>query len=336
MRAQGCVAIVLLALVAVALSATGAATMQAVVVSHAQVHVQTLARPAPAAGQVLINMRFASVNPADWKRAMGRAENAGNDAALSAPPLSWVPGFDGSGVIVALGAAVSAYKVGDAVLVWAPSGGSYAQYLAAPTSNIALKPKSLSFEQAAGLAHAGLAAWNLLHDLAKVHAGQSVLVIGAAGGVGSAAVQIAKNQGARVIATASASHLTYLKALGVDQFIDYGAQHFEAQLRDVDVALNTVDIDNATRALAVVRRGGWLLSVAGLPAQDQCAMRGVACAQVHINLPVAGLQQLCAWSEQGRFKVNVEHAYALSEVLQAWQYSQLGHSQGKSVIALGD
>jgi NADPH:quinone reductase-like Zn-dependent oxidoreductase len=306
--------------------------MRAALVSAATIRVRDVARPVAGRGQVLVRIRYAGVNPADWKSAGGKPE----DPAARAPGA--IPGVDGSGVIAALGSGVAGYKIGDPVIVWSSTGGTYAQYAAVAADSIALKPDSLSFAEAAGVAHAALAAWNMLVDQAGVRAGQSVLVLGGAGGLGSAAVQIAKLKGARVIATASARNSDYLKSLGADTVFDYTTQHFEDQLRNIDIAINTVDVDNAYRALAVVRRGGYLLSSVGLPAAGQCAARVVTCAVPSRNgTPVhLVLQQIADWSQAGRFKVNVDRSFALSEVLQAWQYSQAGHTRGKSVIRIDD
>ena len=323
---------VVLAATAGAGAAAAEATMRAAMVSAATIRVRDVARPIAGPGQVLVRMRYAGVNPADWKGAGGKPE----DPTMHAPGP--IPGVDGSGVIAQLGPGVVRYKIGDPVIVWSPGGGTYAQYLAVSTDTIARKPDRLSFAEAAGVAHAGLAAWNMLIDQARVHSGESVLVLGGAGGVGSAAVHIAKIKGARVTATASARNADYLKSLGADTVLDYTTQHFEDQLRNIDIAINTVDVDNTYRALAVVRRGGYLLSSVGLPDAGQCAARVVTCSgRSHDGTPVhLALQQIAAWSQAGSFKVNVDRSFALNEVLQAWQYSQAGHTRGKSVIRIDD
>ena len=322
------------------------ATMRAAVLGPGKVELRDLERPTAGPGQVLVEMRYASVNPADWKGAAGAAEDptapvaAGSAARarITGRAAPAIPGFDGSGVIAALGPRVTGFQIGDPVIVWSQVRGTYAQYLAVSVDTIAAKPERLSFAEAAGVAHAGLAAWNLLVDQAKLHSGQTVLVLGGAGGVGSAAVQIAKNKGAHVIATASARNAGYLKALGADTVIDYDTEHFEDQLRNIDVAVNTVDIDNAYRALAVIRRGGYLVSSVGLPSAAQCAARGVVCARRGLSgTPIRlTLQQLADWSQAGIFKVSVDRSFELSDVLQAWQYSQAGHTRGKSVIRIRD
>jgi len=151
-------------------------------------------------------------------------------------------------------------------------------------------------------------------------------------------VQIARIQGARVVATASARNVDYLKQIGADSVIDYTSAHFEEQVRNVDVALNAVDADNAYRGLAVVKRGGYLVSVAGLPAAGQCAGRGVICA-ARTAVPAATgatLQKLATWMRMGRFAVNIDRSFKMTEVLQAWAYSQTGRTRGKAIIRIAE
>jgi NADPH:quinone reductase-like Zn-dependent oxidoreductase len=340
MKLQLPLGVLALAVSAAASTAAGP-TMQAAVARGGTVRIQSVAQPLAASGQVLVQLRFAGVNPGDWKSASGRADGdtgGATDGDLTAANAAGIPGVDGSGVITALGAQVSGYRIGDAVIVWSRERGTYAQYVAVPVETLARKPDKLTFEQAAGMAHAGLAAWNLLIDIAQVRAGQNVLVLGGAGGVGSAAVQIAKIRGARVIATASAGNSDYLKSLGADQVIDYTRQHFEDQVRGVDIVLNTVDADNAYRGLAVLRRGGYLVSTSGLPSPEQCAACAVSCSRRSMSGTPVGvaLKQLADWSQAGRFRVNIDQTFALSEVLKAWSYSQGGHTRGKSVIRIGE
>jgi NADPH:quinone reductase-like Zn-dependent oxidoreductase len=310
--------------------------MQAAVVTGSRIRVQEVPRPITRAGEVLVKLQYASVNPADWKRASGTPE----DPQIGKPRDGQmpIPGLDGSGVVVALGTSVTGFKVGDAVLLWSRHGGTYAQYVAVSSRDVALKPAALSFEQAAAIPHAGLAAWNLLVDVAKVRAGQTVLVLGGAGGVGSAAVQIATLQGARVVATTSARNASYLRQLGAQTVIDYTTTHFEEQLRNIDIAVNAVDADNAYRGLAVVKRGGYLVSAVGLPAAAQCAGRGVICSARNAATGASGatLEKLASWAQTGQFTVNIDRSFEMTDVLKAWAYSQAGHTRGKTTIRIAE
>src|SRR3982751_5965827 len=185
--------------------------MQAVEVrTSGALTVETRPVPRPGAGEVLIRVRAAGVNPVDWKSAARR--------------LGMVPGTDVSGTIDSLGEGVTGWKVGEPVLGFARQSGSYAEYAVIPVDALARKPKSLTFEQAAGIPIAGETAYRSLHETAKIRKGQTILIHGAAGGVGSAAVQIARAAGAHVIGTASANNQEFLRSLGVEQAIDYRSQ----------------------------------------------------------------------------------------------------------------
>lgn len=333
------VAVVLLAavLAVVSVEAHGAtaSSMQAAVVTGSRISVQTVPRPIPAPGELLVRLQYASVNPADWKRASGKPEDANLGKPREGQPS--IPGMDGAGTIEALGRGVTGFAVGDPVMLWSRHAGTYAQYVAVAAADVVRRPEGVSAVQAAAIPHAGLAAWGLLMDIAKVHTGQNVVVLGGAGGVGSDAVQIAKIRGAHVIATASARNAAYLRQLGADGVIDYTTQHFDEQVRNVDIVVNAVDADDAYRGLAVVRRGGYLLSVAGLPLPTQCAGRGVICAARDPALTSTrqALEQLAGWAQSGRFSVNIDRTFELNDVLQAWAYSQAGHTRGKAVIRIG-
>ncbi|HEY6452836.1 MAG TPA: NADP-dependent oxidoreductase [Steroidobacteraceae bacterium] len=331
-------------------SAAPALSMQAAVAAGGRVPVRTVARPVATPGQVLVKLRFAGVNPADWKAASGRPEqpepagaaasaaaNIADEDTAAGPARGAIPGVDGSGIIVALGAGVHDCRIGEPVILWSAARGTYAQYVVVAAGALVRKPAALSYEQAAGLAHAGLAAWNMLVQSAHVRPGEHVLVLGGAGGVGSAAVQIARNEGAHVTATGSGRNAAYLRSLGAEQVIDYTREHFEEQVRDADIVVNTVDADDAYRGLAVLRRGGFLVSVNGLPRPEQCAARGVHCVARTLGAPVGPvLRQLAEWSRTGRFTVNIDRVFELSEVVKAWGYSQAGRTRGKSVIRIGD
>src|SRR5688572_26825849 len=170
------------------------------VADGAKLSVQEIAVPKPGAGEVLIKVRSAAVNPVDWKVAARR--------------VGQVPGTDVAGVIDTLGEGVTGWKVGEPVLGFARQSGSYAEYAVIPVGSLARKPKALTFEEAAGVPIAAETAYRALHEAGKIQKGQTVLIHGAAGGVGSAAVQIAKSAGARVIGTASASNHDFLKSIG--------------------------------------------------------------------------------------------------------------------------
>ncbi|WP_311136815.1 NADP-dependent oxidoreductase [Hymenobacter cellulosilyticus] len=195
---------------------------------------EEVARPVPAADEILIKVYASGVNPVDWGIREG-----GNDVLRPYLALPMTLGWDAAGVVEAVGSEVTGFQVGDAVYGEPnfPGAGSYAEYCTSKATQFALKPKSLSFMAAAGVPLAGLTAWTALFEQGKLQPGQRVLVQGASGGVGGFAVQFAKAKGAYVIGTASAANLDYVKQLGADEVIDYRSQEVVALVQDVDVVL---------------------------------------------------------------------------------------------------
>lgn len=314
-----------LAMTAVALSTAAWAapdTMQGVQVGEGgALSVRQLAVPKPGAGEVLIKVRAAGVNPVDWKAAGGR--------------VGQVPGTDVSGVIDTLGEGVSGWQVGEQVLGFARQSGSYAEYAVIPASSLARKPKSMTFEEAAGVPIAAETAYRALHEAGGIRSGQTVLIHGAAGGVGSAAVQIAKAAGARVIGTASANNLEFLKSIGADQVIDYHAQKFEDVVKDVDLVLNTANAETSARSIAIVREGGTLVSIVGAADARRCAAAKIRCARPDRTTGASNAQMLARvgeLAEAGKFKVHVDGVYPMADAAKAWDKSRDGHTRGKLII----
>ncbi|HTU64831.1 MAG TPA: NADP-dependent oxidoreductase [Steroidobacteraceae bacterium] len=316
----------LLAFALVPLAQAAPDKMQAVEVGPGgNLSVQTRPVPQPGAGEVLVRVRAAGVNPVDWKSAVRR--------------LGMVPGTDVAGTVEALGEGVSGYKLGEPVLGFARHSGSYAEYAVIPASGLGRKPKSLTFEQAAGVPIAGETAYRALHEAGQIARGQTVLIHGAAGGVGSAAVQIAKAAGARVIGTASANNLDFLRSLGVDQVIDYRSQRFESVVKDVDLVLNTADADTNARSIGIVRPGGVLVSIVGAPDAAACAAAKIRCARPDRETGVPSsqlLEKVAELADAGRFKVYVEETYPMTDAGRAWEKSREGHTRGKLVIRVSE
>ena len=296
--------------------------MQAVEIgSDGSLTVQWRSVPRPNAGEVLLKVRAAGVNPVDWKVAPRR--------------VGMVPGTDVAGVIDTLGEGVNGWKVGEPVLGFARGSGSYAEYAVVPLTSLARKPKSMTFEQAAGVPIAAETAYRALHESGGIKSGQTVLIHGAAGGVGSAAVQIAKAAGARVIGTASPNNHEFLKSLGADAVIDYRTQKFEALVKDADIVLNTVDAATNARSIGVVRPGGVLVSIVGSPNLAACAAAEIRCRRPNreTGAPTADLlERIAELADAGKFRVHVEATYPMAETAKAWMKSREGHTRGKLVI----
>jgi len=300
--------------------------MQAVEVRmNGALTVETRPVPRPGPNEVLIKVRAAGVNPVDWKAAGRR--------------LGMVPGIDVSGTIDSLGEGVTGWKVGEPVLGFARQSGSYAEYAVIPVDSIAHKPKSLTYEQAAGVPIAGETAYRSLYETAKIRKGDVVLIHGAAGGVGSAAVQIARAAGARVIGTASANNQDFLHSLGVDQSIDYRTQRFEDVVKDVDLVLNTADADTTARSIGIVKKGGTLVTIVGMPDVAACTVAGIQCLRPsRDNGPSNAdmLARVVELAEHGKFKVHVDEVFSMADAGKAWEKSRAGHARGKLIIRVSE
>ncbi len=195
---------------------------------------EEVARPVPGPDEILVKVYASGVNPADWIIRQG-----GNDFLKPLLKLPLLLGWDAAGVVEETGSQVTDFQPGDEVydVPNFPGDGSYAEYVAAKASQFALKPKRLSFNEAAGVPLAALVAWTGLFEHGQLQPGQRVLIHGAAGGVGNFAVQFAKWKGAYVIGTASAHNHEFLQQLGADEVLDYRTQRFEELLHDIDLVL---------------------------------------------------------------------------------------------------
>lgn len=305
--------------------AAAPATMQAIILQDGKLQLQTVSRPAPGPREVLVQVRAAGVNPADWKRA----------ARPSSTPVT--PGWDIAGTIVALGPEVSGWKVGDAVMGFFEGVGGYAQYGVLSVDNIARKPAKTSFEEAAGYPLVVVTAWKALVEVANLQKGQRVLIHGAAGGVGSAAVQIAADRGAYIIATASPRNHDFLRALGVKELIDYNKVKFEDVLSNVDVVLNTIDEEMAARSLKVLKPEGIMVTVAGSAPAAACTAAQRRCATQSRKTGATAAQvmaEIGKLADAGRFSMHVDAKYPLAQAAAAWELSKAGHTRGKIVLTM--
>jgi NADPH:quinone reductase-like Zn-dependent oxidoreductase len=285
-------------------------------------------RPRPGPGEVLIRVHAAGVNLVDWRIREGYMK----DVLRHSLPL--VPGWDVAGVVESTGPGATRFGNGDRVYSRPDIArdGACAQYLVARQSEVALKPKALSYLQAAALPHAGLTAWQTLFQAAELQAGQKVLIHGAAGGVGSLAVQLAKWKGARVIGTASQSNQSFLRDLGADETIDYQTDRFEDDVRGVDVVLDTIGGEAQHRSWKVLKEGGILVSIAGQPSREEATAHGVRAGYIFVQPNAAQLAEIAALADSGKLKPVIETVLPLSETRRAHEISQAGHVRGKIVL----
>jgi len=279
-------------------------------------------------GEVLIRVHAAGVNPLDWKA------RAGHVKAWLPHKLPLIPGWDVSGVVEAVAPGGTAFKVGDAVygMLDFMRDGAYAEYVAAQTLNLALKPTSIDYTQAAAVPLAALTAWQALFEVAGLQSGQTVLIHGAAGGVGHFAVQFAKWKGARVIVTASAGNENFLRELGADEVIDYRNTKFEKAVQDVNVVLDTIGGDTQQRSWQVLKKGGILVATLGISSPEGARDHGVRGEGILVHPDAAQLTQIAALIDAGKMKPAVASILPLAEAAQAHELSQTGHVRGKIVL----
>ncbi|WP_067826285.1 NADP-dependent oxidoreductase [Nocardia inohanensis] len=276
-----------------------------------------LPAPTPAAGEVLVRVAATSVNAADWKLRAGLIDK------LGPPPFTL--GFDVSGVVSELGPEVTGFAVGDEVygMVLGRSG-AYAEYVVVPANYLAPKPAALNHAHAAALPSAALTAWQALTDL---RAGQRILIHAAAGGVGHLAVQVAKERGAYVIATARAVNHDFVAELGADEVIDYTTTAFDTVLTDVDVVFDLVGSDYTPRSLTVLRPDGRLID-----AQGEAALDDPRYHRHYVAPSGADLREISALADSGRLRPAVAHVFSMAEVAEAHRRSESGRVRGKLVL----
>jgi NADPH:quinone reductase-like Zn-dependent oxidoreductase len=235
-----------------------------------------------------------------------------------------------------VGSSVTEFKIGDKVF-GRPSlekDGSYAEFIEVKATEVALMPKTITYDEAATLPVAGTTAWETLINRAKIKNGQRVLILGSSGGVGSLAVQIARNKECYVIGTTSNANIDFVKSLGADEVIDYKSQDFSQQLSDIDVVLDTVGGENQEKAFKVMKRGGVLVSTVSKPNQKIADQYGVRCENVSVGPNAHILNELRTLIEMGQIHPVIDKVYRLEDAKQAQNYSQSGKARGKIVLEI--
>lgn len=299
---------------------------------------EEIARPSPQPGEVLVRIHAAGVNPVDWgSRSYPLPTTTGSPQAR----FPYILGWDLAGSVVATGADVTCFARGDAVYGmprFPGAGRAYSEYAAVPAADLAHKPAQLTWEQAAALPMAALAAWQALFEVAAVQQGETVFIPGGAGGVGHLAIQLAKWKGARVIAATSTRNLAFVRELGADIVLDYTREKLEGT-RQLDVALDTMSDDLLRQAFGCLRPGGRVASLIRAHGElgTQLAAQAGARYTFHLVHPAGDqLAALAALCDSGQLRVVVEAAFPLHQVAQAHRLSQEGHVRGKLVLTLPD
>ncbi|MEN2421324.1 NADP-dependent oxidoreductase [Streptomyces rimosus] len=306
--------------------------------------------PGPGPGEVLVRVHAVGINPPDWYL---------RDGLSNIPPetrpkfeLPVIPGTDVSGVVEAVAADVEDFSVGDEVfgLLRFPSfdGRAYAEYVAAPASDLARKPAGIDHVHAAGAPMSLLTAWQFLIEVGHDHpspfqaarhrpvalgAGTTVLVNGAAGGVGHFALQLAKWKGAQVIAVASGAHESFLRDLGADEFIDYTKSRPEELASGIDLVLDAVGGRDSSRLLRTLKRGGALFPVFfGEYDEEETTKLGVTVSGTQVRSNGAQLAEVGRLLDAGTVRVAIDSTYPLADAQAAHERASRGHIQGKIVL----
>lgn len=301
--------------------------MKAAVYSKAVLEIRDLHQPLPKDDEALLRVRAASVNPLDWRMKTER------------------PGVDVAGEIIAVGKHVTQFKPGDAV--FGGGKGSFAEYVCARESKLAPKPESVSFEQAAAVPIAGITALQALRDAAHLQAGQKVLINGAAGGLGTFAVQIAKSFGAHVTGVCSTKNVELVRSLGADHVIDYTCDDFTENGERYDLLLDNVGNRRLSAMKSVLRPNGKCV-IAGAPKKMSAVFtwllkiftRSLLLRQNFkffiANINRDDLTTVGELIAAGKITPAIDRRYPLSGTADAMAYGEEGHARAKVVITFED
>lgn len=285
-------------------------------------------RPEPKENQVLVRVIAAGVNPVDALLVSGK------HATETHLPL--IPGYDIAGIVTKTGKKVTRLQVGDAVYACVFWGGGWAEYAVATEAEAVAKPKWLSFLSAAAVPCAALTAWQALMGAARLSAGQTVLIHGGSGGVGTMAIQIAKAQGASVIATASTANQDLLKELGADVAIDYTQTKFEEVVKDVDAVLDAVGDDTLARSYGVVKKGGCVVTLVSQLDQAELQKHAIRGAAITVQPNAEQLGKISKLIEEKKLKPLVTRMLPLAEAADACKQIATRHTRGKIVLKVAD
>jgi NADPH:quinone reductase-like Zn-dependent oxidoreductase len=289
-------------------------------------------KPEPKDDEILVRVMAAGINPVDSYVRQGMFGKRGLDNRPA------IIGYDIAGVVEKTGANAKKFKAGDAVYSYLSvmRGGGYAEFAIAKESETAVKPRNINFEEAASVPLAATTAWQALIDTARIEKGETVLIHGGSGGVGSFAIPIAKARGAKVIATASTAHQDSLKQLGVDQPIDYTTTKFEDIVKDVDVVLNCVRADALSRSYGVVKKGGIVVSITDEPDQTECSKHGIRGTRLGAHPDAKVLEELTKLIEARKMTPIVSQTFLLADASKAHQQIETHHTLGKIVLKVAE
>lgn len=297
-----------------------------------QLKERQIEKQAPGDNQVVVKLHATSINPIDWKLREGYLK--------SSLPFEFpiVLGWDAAGVVDEVGKNVTEFKTGDRVFARpeTTNRGTYAEYTVVDSHLLARIPENVSFEEAACVPLAGLTAWQCLFDFGQVKSGDKVLIHAGAGGVGSFAIQFAKNAGAYVATTAGTHNVEFLKSLGADEVIDYKKEDFETVLEDFDFVLDSLGGEIQEKSFTVLKNGGKLASIVSEPNKEKANQKNIKSGLVWLNPNGKQLAEIAELLKQGKVKVIIGHKFPFSEkgLTEAHALSETHHAKGKIVIQI--
>lgn len=304
--------------------------------------------------EVLAEIHAASINPIDFKIRDGKVK------MLLKYEMPLILGNDFSGVIVKVGAKVTRFKVGDEIYARPRKDkiGTFAEYIAIHEDDIALKPKNLSFEEAASIPLVGLTSYQALHDIMQLQQGQKILIHAGSGGVGTFAIQLAKIMGATVATTASEAGANLVKSLGADEIINYKTEKFEDILTNYDAVFDTIGGSTLEKSFDIIKSGGNIVSVSGMPnarfgkefgsgffktllfslaSNKLTALEKKHNAQYSfLFMKPSGdqLRIIANYIEAGKIKPIIDRVFSFEDAQKAMEYSESGRAKGKIIVKI--
>ncbi len=296
------------------------------------IQVRDIQQPIIGDEQVLVEVHAASINPWDTMVREGRVKDV---MPLELPVTL---GGDLAGVVSAVGKRVTGLQAGDKV--YGQTGqtggntGAFAEFAAVAADEVGHMPENLDFNAAAAVPLTGVSAWQVLVNHLKLQTGQKILIHGGAGGIGTMAIQLAKQLGAYVATTATGDGLDYVKQLGADETIDYKTQRFDEVLSDYDAVFDTVGGDTYDTSFKVLKKGGVIVSMTVQPKQELMDQYGVIALHQLTHVTTADLDTLRGFIEDGVVTVHVDKTFPLAQVAAAFEARESGSIRGKVVVTI--
>jgi len=285
--------------------------------------------------EILVQVKAFSINPVDIKTRNGKGV-----AAKLKETKPMILGWDFSGIVSEIGKSVTSFKKGDEVfgfINFPGPGKTYAEYVVAPESQITIKPKNITFEEAAAASLAALTAWQLLKDKSGIKPGDNVLIHAAAGGVGHFAVQMSKHMGAYVIGTASGENKDFVLELGASLHIDYEKQKFEEIAKDIDFVLDTLGGEYIDRSLKVLKPGGKIISIpsgASESVKEKATAMGMNGEQFLVKPNGENMNEISDMLWEGVLKSHVSRTFNFDDIKSAHKQIETGKTRGKIVVSM--